>query len=287
MTDLPDELRSQRGLGYQNTLLRFMGTPVGGKLFHYTDANGLMGIIQSRALWTTDIRFLSDSAEYRYAIDLAAEVIVSRWDASTVEGRRAIALVNSLPGARAFPRFVGCLSAAEDSVAMWRTFSRGREGYAIEFLDHQISIRTTENLLRCEYDRAIQQSEILRLTNYVLSLWNLYHDPAFESFLITEFQEGIQVLASVFKRPGFRSEEEWRIVWGGPNPVQFRVGRLGMIPYGPYMNFADPPDPFPCNRIWVGPNERPDFAKDSVLRFIAQHGHTATEVAISSLADHF
>lgn len=38
------------------------------ELFHYTDTHGLMGIINSRALWATDINFLNDSDEFHAGV---------------------------------------------------------------------------------------------------------------------------------------------------------------------------------------------------------------------------
>lgn len=33
------------------------------KIYHYTDLNGLKGIIESNSLWATNFRFLNDAAE--------------------------------------------------------------------------------------------------------------------------------------------------------------------------------------------------------------------------------
>jgi hypothetical protein len=45
--------------------------PVPPLLYHYTDATGLLGIVQSRAIWATHIRYLNDAQEFDYAADLA------------------------------------------------------------------------------------------------------------------------------------------------------------------------------------------------------------------------
>jgi hypothetical protein len=37
-------------------------------LFHYTDANGLLGILRSRSLWATHFQSLNDTSEMHYAI---------------------------------------------------------------------------------------------------------------------------------------------------------------------------------------------------------------------------
>jgi hypothetical protein len=35
-------------------------------LYHYTDAHGLLGIVQSRQLWASNAAFLNDSTEVTY-----------------------------------------------------------------------------------------------------------------------------------------------------------------------------------------------------------------------------
>src|ERR1035437_7092887 len=49
-------------------------------LYHYTSASALIGILQSRAIWTTNIRFLNDTTEYAFALELARDVIQRRAD---------------------------------------------------------------------------------------------------------------------------------------------------------------------------------------------------------------
>src|SRR2546430_1425649 len=46
-------------------------------MFHYTDRAGLIGIIQSKTVWATHIRYLNDSSEYSYTSNLALELAKS------------------------------------------------------------------------------------------------------------------------------------------------------------------------------------------------------------------
>jgi hypothetical protein len=47
-----------------------------GFLYHYTDVHGSKGIIDSQALWATNIYYLNDSQEFDYAITVANGVIL-------------------------------------------------------------------------------------------------------------------------------------------------------------------------------------------------------------------
>jgi len=39
-------------------------------LYHYTSQKGLLGILQSKKLWMTNILYLNDSSEFLYTVDL-------------------------------------------------------------------------------------------------------------------------------------------------------------------------------------------------------------------------
>ena len=41
-----------------------------GTLYHYTTFTGLLGIVRSRSLWASDVRYMNDSAELRHTADL-------------------------------------------------------------------------------------------------------------------------------------------------------------------------------------------------------------------------
>jgi hypothetical protein len=49
--------------------------PVPTLLYHYTDARGLLGIIESHAIWATHLHYLNDAQEFAYAADLADQVL--------------------------------------------------------------------------------------------------------------------------------------------------------------------------------------------------------------------
>ena len=52
--------------------------PVPTLLYHYTDAQGFKGIVESYELWATHIQYLNDTQEYLYAVDVAKRVILTQ-----------------------------------------------------------------------------------------------------------------------------------------------------------------------------------------------------------------
>src|ERR1035438_8918621 len=46
-------------------------------LFHYTDAQGLLGILKSKRIWASSVYHLNDSSEFRYPFDLISDLLRS------------------------------------------------------------------------------------------------------------------------------------------------------------------------------------------------------------------
>src|SRR5712671_6860096 len=44
-------------------------------LYHYTSADGLLGMLEGRQLWATNVRFMNDTSELGYGIGLVREVL--------------------------------------------------------------------------------------------------------------------------------------------------------------------------------------------------------------------
>ena len=45
-------------------------------LYHYTNLEGLMGIIQDKAIWATHTQYLNDTKEYTLALGLIRDEII-------------------------------------------------------------------------------------------------------------------------------------------------------------------------------------------------------------------
>ena len=57
-------------------------------IYHYTDAHGLLGIVQGRQLWASNAAFLNDSTELTYIREVLAEVAENP-ETSGGDGRHA------------------------------------------------------------------------------------------------------------------------------------------------------------------------------------------------------
>ena len=103
------------------------------RLFHYTDANGLLGIIQSQTMWATHVDYLNDASEVQYGQRLVVEMLAAYEAESKLEATRAIlartrdtfGLVTSTD------LYVLCFCEQGDLLSQWRGYASGGAGYAI------------------------------------------------------------------------------------------------------------------------------------------------------------
>ena len=109
-----------------------MAQPWKGKplLYHYTRMSALKGILMTRRLWATDLRYLNDTAEYSYGVSMFSEELGRLQeerrlaDSMCVDELAALKymITESDPGAI----YVACLTAAGgDQLSQWRGYSAG------------------------------------------------------------------------------------------------------------------------------------------------------------------
>lgn len=140
--------------------------PGGGEAHHYTDSGGLIGIVQNRALWATNIQFLNDSLEFDFGLQKVTAAIRSGLERvrnnnsgetpfSTALEKSVETAINLLEGVgrnSKAAQFVCCFSSFPDDLSQWRGYAR--EGYCITFdaerlmesiTDHQADKRSVRS----------------------------------------------------------------------------------------------------------------------------------------------
>jgi hypothetical protein len=107
-------------------------------IYHYTDAKGLKGILESGALWLTDIRNLNDPSELKHGFYHTVKIL----DRMAAEGSspeikqfaqrfRFFSSDNRLINAAHF--FITCFSVAGDDLGQWRAYADNGRGFALAF----------------------------------------------------------------------------------------------------------------------------------------------------------
>jgi hypothetical protein len=108
-------------------------------VWHYTDGNGLLGILQSSKLYATQVSALNDSKETKHATELFAPAIKETLQkhSSNPDLSAFVDAVLHFADAGEDSRltskfFVTCISGEEDDLTQWDRYGKGN-GYAIGF----------------------------------------------------------------------------------------------------------------------------------------------------------
>lgn len=236
-------------------------------LYHYTSAEALLGLVQSKSLWATDIRFLNDTEEFTFARDLILSEVTRR--ASRLRNERVRSIVSeqlSELTTRAIPRaYVVSLSERGNALSQWRAYAP-RDGVAIGFHHGALGAVKDFALYRCEYlNTAHTETKQDRKAIDVI-VDDVYCSVQWAARLIqgesrkvsaggVNTMEAQREHASLIahtivwaalkiKHAGFSEESEWRLVDNmpglnlvhalGDDPnefVHFRRGAFGVTPY--------------------------------------------------------
>jgi hypothetical protein len=189
-------------------------------LYHYTSATGLLGMLDYKKLWFTQLNFSNDVVESSYGVGLIKQVM---------EEYLGLVYTNTytpdLNTEKDFSQldlplvFTFSLSEDKDSLSQWRGYCPNG-GYSIRFDSEQLdAMLKRENLTigKCIYEKddqvAFIREQIIRYPTvqayeadrsaYGLTKWGIS--------LNQEINERARRYAPLIKHPKFKEEQEWKI----------------------------------------------------------------------------
>src|SRR5579872_521596 len=188
-------------------------------LYHYTDAAGLLGILESQRLWATNAAYLNDPTEL-----LHARAVYKGWlEARTEQGIARELLDNvkviDLMLEHIFHVFVACFCRNGDLLSQWRGYGSGGRGFAIGLDRRMIGIRTPLAtpvnffVARVIYDPEEQNAELSALLEPTLNdLTATERDQGAEAARakmmarVGEIQRACLLKFVTFKHPAYQAE---------------------------------------------------------------------------------
>lgn len=241
-------------------------------IYHYTTFAGFKGIIEGRALWASDIRYLNDFSEViqgkellRQLTEMLPELIPShaKLDEIAANIEQLVDLETTC--------FATCFCQHPDLLSQWRGYTEGNTGLAIGF-DAQL-LKTTVDLpiLRVIYDEA----SVIQAMERAIRVFAQKVSISLESGArIDDLMQELFLIIVTSKNPSFREEAEFRLIadvektkiW----PVRYRTKGSLMVPYLSIDIAASWPRLI--QEIWVGPSSYGDASWKSVREFIDYHG---------------
>src|SRR5687768_10197869 len=138
-------------------------------LYHYTDAAGLIGMLESGLVWGTDYRFLNDKSELAHTRSLVHAMLEEKLSNPLDEISRSLysEILKIQREGLDQSAFIFSLSEEEDDLSQWRGYAREGNGFTIGLCGQSI-YRTSEpdsaafGFCKVEYNHDGQRSVIGR-----------------------------------------------------------------------------------------------------------------------------
>lgn len=277
-------------------------------LFHYTDAAGLKGIVESGKLRSTHIAYMNDASEYLHAVQLLSDDI-HRKQASVSDSLQKQLLDYLEPAVSrtrpqdVAPYFVACFSEEEDSLSQWRAYGRGEGGFSIGFDPTALFYKANSlpsYLTPAIYDREQQATLVNEIVTWALNEYSRLAVKYPKEKRDEHRQDWGHVLlwlasavAPIMKNPAFTEEREWRLIYllQSKNEIQFLPRTTGLVPFVE-LKLGEPrsskdgqsqPDLLPIRKLWSGPGR---FTETSLLAgrtLLEQNGYDGVGLAASKI----
>jgi hypothetical protein len=268
-------------------------------LYHYTSAGGLRGIIESRALWATNVLYLNDSSELSYATALVKRIFDGESTKHTGCTRYLLSfLIPTLIETMPTDFFVACFCENPDLLSQWRAYASKGTGYCLGFetkhciqstgvADHIVQFQKVEYDISQQENMLRQRLEVI-LKTVVPLFSNINPDdstiPLLQAFAVAVVDH-LSTLLTSLKHPAFAEEQEWRIVNFGLRPtpqLRFRSGATGLVPYVE-LRFPSAPFPVPLTEIRHGPASNPTLTKRSIEDLLLTYAYMDVAVKGSDI----
>jgi hypothetical protein len=270
-------------------------------LYHYTSAEGLHGIVESRAILATNVLYLNDTSELSDGWRLLTSELESRPLRLREKARDYFMCIQQYSEDIPLDHFVTSFCQDGDLLSQWRGYGAPGTGYSIGFQASalQCAAKREENNLRgaCTL-RKVQYSldrkkEMIRTRIGVLNeilepIANELEPPSDEEVrglepLLQRITASFRATMALMKHAAFKEEQEWRLVrtlwqkrvptsyW----PVKVRPIRGKLIPYVPISwavpNTSASEEVCGISGVYCGPSVVPELQEKVVRDFLAGH----------------
>ncbi len=231
-------------------------------LYHYTSYQSVFNIINSKKLWTTQIQYLNDETEFKYAGRIARKILNSKLSLELSDDDNFFysQLLEKASFDHGANTFIFSLSEESDLLSQWRGYCK-ESGIAMGFNYIKLE-KLSQNqkyvLLPCIYNIS-EQKKIINSTiedckkihienknneNYPESFWGV-------------FNARFSFIAKFIKHSTFQEEKEWRLV-GGPfntydDKYKMRPIKNMLLPYYEFDLSED--NDLGLEEFIIGPNK--------------------------------
>lgn len=272
-------------------------------LFHYTSSAGMLGILDSRSIWATEIRYLNDAKELSNFLDLVsfqASMRISEVGGFEAEVLRDFRTWLSQRATGGHAMFVVSLTENGNLLSQWRAYAHGNSGVSLGFSAarlKQMAMSAGFRFGRCIYEIQEQQEFAKLIVDDILAAAAVFdyansnyggHESVRHHAVFMTMEERILSGAALLKNHAFKEETEWRLVSSFvPDQknagISFRQGESCLIPYLKFNLNDDDGQLTVIQLANVGPTPNPNLAMNAVSIALSQHltgGHAISNTML-------
>ena len=275
-------------------------------LYHYTDANGLLGILNNNSLWATHIHFLNDIKELHSGVErlnlfleqekkMVNELITDNELLDLHPALRFLCTsydqtindLNFLLNEK-IDIYIISFTDKKDNLRQWMSYCPPNGGYCIEFneevfdnMTNLLSNNIMSKLMPVSYE-GINCENYLSIKNVLSDIFKQKGDIDSLKNYIIDRNKNILFDCCSSKENMFQDESEKRIIIQASkqnNSIKHRTKSGVIIPYIEYIF-----NPSCIKSIWIGPNLNKELARAGIEKLLKTKNITCKiEESICSL----
>jgi hypothetical protein len=245
------------------------------EIYHYTDINGLIGILTKQEIWASDCQLLNDGTELKYARNLFNKEVAKLG----LKPELGEAYVLPGPTLDRLRVFVACFCEKGDLLSQWRGYGMN-QGYSIGFYTKQLQSIKLWETKPVQY--GIEKPEDYFSEELESATHLTAHPGVRESYASEEL---LPRLVRV-KHPSFKEECEWRLfrqmhlyeIADMGSTIKYRPSNMGPIPY-----IAIPFKPEFLKEIIIGPGSQTGTRESAIQNMLQYLNLANVDVRISQI----
>ena len=267
-------------------------------LWHYTDTQGLEGIVRNRTIRLSHPSFLNDPSELQYANSVYKEMLYMLANHKSPLAQKFAKGYQDYKKDKDFHvPFVASFCSDQDNLELWRQYGDDGRGFSLGFRmneledvlerqTQQMEIPSQIYVYRILYEKNEQDDLRNEILNFNLSYFQKIHEAGENPIKVyAQLSTMLDFFIPFFKHPGYVNEQENRLVLHGHSTGHYETKFLARRGYfKPYIDLKiDQDKTFPLAVIVVGP-ETPPQCEISLRMFLNNHGLEMANILISRSA---
>lgn len=260
------------------------------KVYHYTNAAALLGMLETKEFWLTDYRYLNDPSEIAYALEQIFSLVNEFQEKHALRNLDSSFFKKVRESIKKYYNFyIFSLCKYQNYLPAWRWYGNNGAGFAVGFKPNSLP-QSTENdttypiWFKCSYEKDEYKSflEKLLIQNKKYKLKDLVYC--------------LMHLMPKIKHIGYKEENEYRLCILEENilaerrvsvPSEKKFWRDSRTTTDPYVNTI-PLVKWPFNQeslceIWVGPRCNYEHAKNDLEKILQKHNFKNVEIKKSEI----